>query len=119
MMKRPKRPTRKERNRARRPISLSSTTTGPIPYNASAEEVAYHLDPSQTRGRPRINPRTPGEWQEAVNAARDALALDSAFQYGLVENSDGSTESPVNVGRCLRILAEGKRRGIVPTEEPS
>lgn len=68
------------------------------------------------RGRPRINPRTPAEWQEAVNAAAYGLALDSAFQYGLLERSDGSKESGVNVERCRRILEAGAKKGLKPAE---
>lgn len=69
------------------------------------------------RGRPRINPRTPAEWQEAVNAAQFGLLLDSAFQYGLLEREDGGTDSGVNVERCHRILAAGKKKGFEPEED--
>lgn len=72
------------------------------------------MDRTGKRGRPRINPRTPAEWQEAVDAAWDALLIDSAFQYGLLCRSDGSTESGIKVDRCQRLLEEGKRRGFVP-----
>lgn len=67
-------------------------------------------------GHGRINPRTKAEWQEAVNTAHWALAVDSAFQYGLIQWSDGSTESAINVDRCLRLLEQGKKRGLVPDE---
>jgi hypothetical protein len=70
------------------------------------------------RGRPRINPQGPEEWQEAVNGAQLGLEIDSCFQYGLLEGiaEDGTvlTESGVNVARCERILAAGKKMGIVP-----
>lgn len=69
------------------------------------------------RGRPRINPRTREEWQEAVNAAYFGLLLDSAFQYGLVVKEDGSTDSGVNVDRCHRILRDGKKKGFEPEED--
>lgn len=69
------------------------------------------------RGRPRINPRTPEEWQEAVNAAYFALVLDSAFQYGLLEREDGSTTSGVDVDRCRRILEAGAKKGLTPAED--
>lgn len=57
------------------------------------------------------DPQTPQEWQAAVDAAEGALAFDSSRMYGLVEG--GPT---VDVDRCAFILAEGKRRGIVPRE---
>lgn len=53
------------------------------------------------------SPQTPGEWQEAVDAATGALALDAARWYGLVQG--GPT---VNVVRCEQIIQEGRRRGI-------
>jgi hypothetical protein len=58
--------------------------------------------------RPR-NPRTPAEWQEAVDAAEGAIALDSARKYGLVT---GGPE--VNVERAADLLAKGRARGIRP-----
>ena len=67
------------------------------------------------RGRPRINPRTRAEWIEAVNAAHEGILLDSAFQYGLLEWTDGRTESGVNIDRCLRILERGRKMGISPS----
>lgn len=54
------------------------------------------------------NPRTPAEWQEAVDWAHTLTLLDSAEQYGLV------TGPTINVGRCEQILAAGRRRGFVP-----
>lgn len=69
------------------------------------------------RGRPRINPRTREEWQEAVNAAKFALCVDSAFQYGLIQYTDGRTESGLNIDRALRLLEQGKSKGILPTED--
>jgi hypothetical protein len=58
------------------------------------------------------NPRTPAEWQEAVDGAEACLLLDSARQYGLIEGGPG-----VNVDRCVGILEHGRARGIVPTTE--
>lgn len=68
------------------------------------------------RGRPRINPRTPQEWQEAVNAANYAIKIDAAFQYGLLEYSNGSRESRINVDRCRRLLTRGAKLGYVPAD---
>ena len=58
------------------------------------------------------NPRTPAEWQEAVDGAHACLLLDAARQYGLIEGGPG-----VNADRCSGILEHGRARGIVPTPE--
>jgi len=58
------------------------------------------------------DPCTPAEWQLAVDAAEACLLLDSARLYGLVTGGPG-----VDVGRCEEMLAEGRRRQIVPTRE--
>ncbi len=57
-------------------------------------------------------PRTPEEWQEAVDCAEGALALDSARQFGLVKYGPW-----VNVERCERVLAVAAKRGIVPSKD--
>lgn len=54
-------------------------------------------------------PKTPAEWQDAVDAAEFYLALDSAQKYGLIT---GGPE--VDVDRCDDILRAGRERGIVP-----
>ena len=54
-------------------------------------------------------PRTTGEWQDAVDAAHGFLVLDSARQYGLVNGGP-----VVAVERCVVILRRGKARGITP-----
>lgn len=54
-----------------------------------------------------MNPKTYEEWQDAVDAAHGALALDSARQYGLVAGGPN-----VDADRCLEILREGECRGI-------
>jgi hypothetical protein len=57
-------------------------------------------------------PKTRRQWQDAVDAAYGALAMDSAKQYGLVDGGP-----VVNVERCQFILDRGKRRGVVPAED--
>jgi hypothetical protein len=54
-------------------------------------------------------PSSPAEWQEAVDAAEGALALDTARKYGLVT---GGPE--INVARCCEIKLKGLRMGIRP-----
>lgn len=54
-------------------------------------------------------PKNRAEWQEAVDSAAFAEALDSARQYGLIE-----TDVKVNAKRCEEILRLGKLRGFVP-----
>jgi len=57
------------------------------------------------------DPKTPAEWQTAVNIAEACLLVDSARQYGLI------TGGPVvDVARCDQILTEGRARGIVPSK---
>ena len=57
-------------------------------------------------------PKKPREWQEAVDAAHGALALESARIYGFV------TGGPVvNVERCRLFLSKGKKLGYVPRPE--
>jgi hypothetical protein len=55
------------------------------------------------------NPRTPDEWQLAVDGAKFYLGVDAARQYGLI------TGGPkVNAERCQRLLELGKRKGYTP-----
>jgi len=57
-------------------------------------------------------PRTPEQWQFAVDGAYACLLLDSARQYGLV------TGGPhVKVDRCVELLARGAAKGFVPDED--
>lgn len=56
-----------------------------------------------------VDPVTDREWQDAVDAARFFIALDSARQYGLVEGGPG-----VDVERCEDILRRGEARGFLP-----
>lgn len=66
---------------------------------------------------PASDPRTPEEWQEAVDAAWAALALDSLVQYGLLEAEGGGLS--VNADRCREILERGLVIGITPAQEAS
>lgn len=59
-----------------------------------------------------VEPQTPEEWQNAVDAAHGALLTDSAHKYGLV--SGGPT---VIVSRCEEILARGKELGVEPSSD--
>jgi len=54
-------------------------------------------------------PRTPAQWQQAVNGAEFFLLVESARQYGLIEGGPG-----VNADRCAEILRRGAARGIRP-----
>lgn len=55
------------------------------------------------------DPRTPAEWQDAVDSAEFCLALQSARDYGLIAGGPG-----VNVDRCAELLARGAAIGIFP-----
>jgi hypothetical protein len=71
--------------------------------------AAFDIKPNQMADHER-DPETPEEWQEAADAASFMLKVDSCYQYGLL------TGPPVRVGRCEWILAEARKRGIVPKE---
>ncbi len=59
---------------------------------------------------PPINPQTPEEWQNAVDAADALLHIHSAVCYGLV------TGAPtINVERCEQLLENARRRGVTPS----
>jgi hypothetical protein len=58
------------------------------------------------------NPRTPEEWQEAVNLAHFYLRMKGARLYGLIYG--GPT---VDVARCEQILLDGRDRGFHPQPE--
>lgn len=56
-----------------------------------------------------LNPRTPKEWQDAVDAAYLLLQIDSARQYGLI------TGGPlIDTVRCRWTLLEGAKQGVAP-----
>ncbi len=55
------------------------------------------------------DPKTPEQWQEAVDAAEAILLLDSARKYGLV------TGGPIIlVDRCDEILSRGRAMNVHP-----
>ena len=72
-----------------------------------------------------MNPKTPEQWQEAVDAAYACLVLDAAVGYGLVEReriggvNDGEriAFSGVNTDRCLELLERGAELGYTPTDD--
>lgn len=55
------------------------------------------------------DPRTPDEWQEAVNSAAFWLLVDDARLYGLVTGGPD-----VDRQRCLNILRWGEAKGYAP-----
>ena len=56
-----------------------------------------------------LSPKTPSEWQAAVDAADVLLRLDNARAYGLVT---GGPE--IDADRCLELLELGRNRGFEP-----
>lgn len=59
-----------------------------------------------------MDPTTPKEWQEAVDAAHFFIALDSARQYGLVKGGPNA-----DLERCEEILQRGREQGITPQSD--
>ena len=57
------------------------------------------------------DPRTPAEWQDAVDWAETLLRVESARQYGLI-----TYDATIDVDRCRAILDRGRARGTRPTE---
>lgn len=55
------------------------------------------------------NPGNAVEWQDAVDAAKFLLQIDSARQYGLVE-----TDIKLDHKRCEEILQRGLKLGFRP-----
>ena len=55
------------------------------------------------------DPKTPAEWQEAVDCAHAAMTLHAARLYGLVTGGPD-----VNVDRCAEILRRAREFKIVP-----
>lgn len=59
---------------------------------------------------PWRDPKTPEEWQEAVNLATGLRALADCKMYGLLEGGPG-----VDVARCDDIVERGLALGVVPS----
>ncbi len=57
-------------------------------------------------------PRTPEEWQEAVDSASLHLLIDAGEKYGLVYRSS----LVANAERCEAILARGRELGYRPRD---
>ena len=55
-----------------------------------------------------MEPTTPKQWQEAADAAVFSIGLDSAWKYGLI-----APDPVVDVERCLAIIEEARKRGMV------
>jgi hypothetical protein len=55
-------------------------------------------------------PRTPAQWQEAVDLADFYVRLDSARKYGLVTGGPD-----IDLGRCEELLKLGRLRGVRPS----
>jgi hypothetical protein len=54
-------------------------------------------------------PKTPAEWQDAVDCAEFYLLVDSAEQCGLIKGGP-----VVDLSRCEEILKKGRKLGIYP-----
>lgn len=57
-------------------------------------------------------PRTPEEWQTAVDLAEFLLELQSARHYGLVTGGPSADED-----RCIKILETGRHLGYRPAPD--
>lgn len=57
-----------------------------------------------------VNPQTPEEWQETVDAADALLHIQSAEAYGFITGAPS-----VNVERCEQLLEAARRRGVTPS----
>jgi hypothetical protein len=59
---------------------------------------------------PPVDPHTPEEWQNAVDAADALLHIQSAEAYGFITGAPS-----VNVERCEQLLEAARRRGVTPS----
>lgn len=73
---------------------------------------APHAPTQPSPGSSSVDPATPEEWQEAVDAAWFMLCLDAARQYGLITGGPG-----INQARCEDLLRRGKALGYRPTDD--
>ena len=86
---------------------------GALAENPCAVKIPIPLPQEPAAGTQPPMPRTPEEWQAAVDAADMALAVDSLMQYGLIEATDG--DFAVNGDRCNEILDRGRSLGYTPS----
>jgi hypothetical protein len=56
-------------------------------------------------------PCTPGEWQDAVDAATGLRAIADCMMYGLMQGGP-----KINVARCDEILEQGRARRVLPSK---
>jgi hypothetical protein len=56
-------------------------------------------------------PKTPQQWQEAVNLAELYSRVDAAVKYGFVEFT-----GTINLDRCHEMLERGRKRGVYPVQ---
>jgi hypothetical protein len=59
---------------------------------------------------PLAEPRSPEEWQTAVDAADALLHIHSAAAYGLIKGAPS-----INLERCEQLLEAGHQRGVTPS----
>ncbi len=59
-----------------------------------------------------IDPDTPEQWQEAVDAAYVVMSIDSARKYGLIVGGPEIDEE-----RCLETIRRGALYGIAPSAD--
>ena len=64
------------------------------------------------KAKDKSEPRTKAEWQEAVDAAKAALCLDAARQFGFIT---GGPE--IDQERCLELLDRGEALGVTPSKD--
>ena len=76
---------------------------------AAAGPYCAKIDPVPARPKPQ-EPKTREEWQDAVDAAAAARAIEDCRMYGLITGGPA-----VNVARCDDLLKRGRARGVVPS----
>jgi hypothetical protein len=76
---------------------------------ASKKTSAQPPETAGDFGHPFCDPKTPDEWQLAVDAAEMLLLIDSARLYGLITGGPRA-----KVKRCEEILRIGREHGFTP-----
>lgn len=59
----------------------------------------------------RHDPKTPEQWQEAVDMAAGWRMIEDCRMYGLIDGGPS-----VNLDRCDEILERGRKRGVRPSK---